>query len=317
MNEHLWAAWSNEPAIWLSIGLPALAYAGGARAVWRRAGYGHGVRPHQVAFFGLGLVALILALASPLEHLADELLSAHMVQHLLLIMVAAPLLVLGRSAVALAWALPRPARLAGGRWWHRAGALHTLWRWLNLPLTALALHLVTLWVWHVPALYQAALSDETVHALEHLLFLSTGMLFWQALLRLGGRQRLGYGLGVLYLFAAAMGETMLGALMLFSQQPWYPAYAGTAVFGLSALEDQQLAGAIMWVPPGVIMLGIAAGMFLAWLDALERRVQKRETGALHNTTAGKVRTQSGVLTERGMQQAVLGDTSQVRDGTVR
>jgi putative membrane protein len=309
MSQHWWADWNIEPAIALGITLLALAYARGAWAVWQRAGYGHGVRHRQAAFFALGLLAIFLAVASPLDALANELLSAHMVQHLLLIMVAAPLLVLGRPAVAFAWALPRPARLATAHWWHHARGLQAGWRWLNRASVALALYLLTLWVWHAPVLYQAALADENVHALEHLLFLGTGMLFWQALLRLGGGQRLGYGLGVLYLFVAAMGETMLGALMLFSQQPWYPAYAGsTAAFGFSALEDQQLAGTIMWVPPGVITLGIAAGMFLAWLDALEQRMQTRERAATQPSVS------SNLLTEPGLQQAGPGELGQSREG---
>ncbi len=134
-----------------------------------------------------------------------------------------------------------------------------------------------LYVWHLPRLYQAALANDGVHALEHAMFLGTALLFWFALFRLAGRRQIGNGAGVLYLFSAVLAETPLGALMLFSQQLWYPVYAATTpAYGFSALEDQQLAGTIMWVPPGLVMLGIASVMFLAWLEALERRMKERE-----------------------------------------
>jgi putative membrane protein len=277
VSGNAWTEWGAEPAVWSGIGLLALAYGLGLAVLWRRAGIGHGIRPRQAAAFAGGLLALVLALASPVDHLAEELLSAHMVQHLLLVMVAAPLLVLGEPMVAFAWALPRRPRLAIAGAWHRAGGVRHAWRWVSGATVAWVLHLAALYVWHLPVLYQAALASELLHALEHAFFLGTGLLFWYALLRLTSHRRTGHGAAVLYLFAAAMAETPLGALMLFSQQLWYPVYAATApAYGLTGLEDQQLAGTIMWVPPGVLMLGIATVMFLAWFEALERRMKERE-----------------------------------------
>jgi putative membrane protein len=277
MSEHLWTEWGTESGAWIATALLAAAYGHGLWVLWRRAGMGHGVTAKRASLFAAGLLALTLALVSPLAHLADELLSAHMVQHLLLVMIAAPLLVLGQPLAVLAWALPRRGRLSVARAWHRARPLRMAWAWVSLPAVAWAVHLVTFYAWHLPSLYQAAVADEALHALEHGLFLGTAVLFWHALLQLSGRKRLGNGAALLYLFAAALAETPLGALMLFSQVPWYPAYAATApAFGLSVLEDQQLAGTIMWVPPGLLMLGIAAVMFLAWFEALERHMRERE-----------------------------------------
>jgi putative membrane protein len=279
MSLRLLTDWGFEPAIWLSIVAAALLYGIGTWRVWGRAGHGHGIRPKQAACFAAGLLAIVLALMSPIDHLAEDLLSAHMVQHLLLILAAAPLLVLGAPQTAFAWALPRNPRLAAARRLHGARRLRAVWRWITRPAAAWSLHVGTLLAWHLPGLYQAALANDAVHALEHLMFLGTAFTFWWALLRMGRTGRLSYGLGVLYVFGAGLAESGLGALMLFSDQVWYPAYAATTPgYGLSALTDQQLAGVIMWVPPSVVMLGIAVAMFLAWLRAIEAHMRQLEGG---------------------------------------
>lgn len=290
MSQSVLAHVGQEPGApvgaWIGIGLLALAYGWGLVVLWRRAGVGHGLSVRRAAAFAGGLLALALALVSPIDHLAEELLSVHMVQHVLLVMVAAPLLVLGEPLIAFAWALPRRPRLAIVASLGRPGGGMAAWRFLSSAGAAWVIHLAILYAWHLPALYQAALENEALHALEHALFLGTAMLFWFALFELGGRKGIGNGAAVLYLFAAALGETPLGALMLFSQQLWYPAYAATApAYGLTALEDLQLAGTIMWVPPGLLMLGIAAVLFLAWMAAVEQRMQQREGGAVGSTVA--------------------------------
>src|SRR5439155_14282040 len=125
------------------------------------------------------------------------------------------------------------------------------------------LALVALWVWHLPSLYQAALRNEPIHALEHGSFLGTSVLFWWTALSPGGRRRLPRGADVLYVFTGGFQGAALGALLTFASVPLYPFYAHTVgPWGLSPLQDQQLAGVIMWIPSGVIYLAVASGLFV-------------------------------------------------------
>jgi putative membrane protein len=147
---------------------------------------------------------------------------------------------------------------------------------LSLPLIGWFAHAAAMWVWHIPVIYQSALIQEWVHALEHGMFLFTALLFWWGLTQFGRHSRQGLagfrGTGILYLFLMGVSSSMLGALMTFSPSLWYPAYRGlTAPWGLTALQDQQLAGVIMWFPAGLIYLGAALAFFGRWLSDLERR----------------------------------------------
>jgi putative membrane protein len=277
----LWTAWSSDPAVIVGLGFAALAYARGVRELWRRAGPGHGVRRWAAAAFGGGLVALFLALVSPLDALGTALFSAHMLQHLMLVAIAAPLLVLGAPLLPFLWALPPGgARAVGGRW-HRARPARAAWRLLTRPLVGWALHAAALWAWHLPLLYQAALQSHVVHVLEHATFLGTALVFWWTVLRAGPRVGTGYAVGVLSLFTMSLQGGVLGALMTFSRVSWYPAYAETVgAWGLTPLEDQQLAGLIMWIPASVVYLAAALallGLRLLAEPAPARRVHRSTT----------------------------------------
>jgi putative membrane protein len=187
-----------------------------------------------------------------------------MVQHELLMAVAAPLVVLGRPILPFLWALPMSWRRAIGAW---AGTppVSAAWELLSLPVVAWTLHALAIWIWHAPALYQAALNSEAMHTLQHVSFLGTGLLFWWALLR-GREGRLGRPSAVLYLFATSVHTTVLGALLTFSTRTWYPTYAtATAAWGLTPLEDQQVAGLIMWIPAGLAYLLATLVIAASWL----------------------------------------------------
>ena len=199
---------------------------------------------------------------------SEILFSAHMAQHEILILVSAPLMVLGRPMLVVLWALPPSQRSWVGRRM-RHQVLLAMWSAITGPLVVLLLHAVVLWVWHVPALFEAALADETVHVLQHLSFFVTAVLFWWALIH-GRYGRAGYGVGVAYVFATAMHTQILGALLAFGTRVWYPTHAART--GAGALEDQQLAGIVMWVPFGVIFVVISLALFAAWLGEIERRV---------------------------------------------
>ena len=262
-------AWSFEPWVLLLLGVSAVLYVLGIARLWRRAGRGHGVGVLQVYAFAAGWLALFMALVTPLDSLGGALFSAHMVQHELLMLVAAPLLVLGRPLGAWTWALPLTWRRAAGRFFH-----HPAWRapWLIVtgPVAAWLLHALALWLWHVPALFDAALNDSAVHTWQHLSFLVTALLFWWSVL--GAVTRREQGIALASLFTTMVHTGALGALLTFARMPWYSHYFATvSPFGINALEDQQLGGLIMWVPAGGIYIVCGLAMALRWIKPRTQR----------------------------------------------
>jgi putative membrane protein len=218
----------------------------------------------------LGWLALVAAFAPPLGPHADLLFAAHMGQHELLILVAPALLVVGRPLLVALWALPRRLRVAIAAMARRP-AVAAAWRRVTAPLVVLLLHGIALWVWHLPVAFEAALADEALHAFQHLTFFATAALFWWALVR-GRFGRLGYGAGVLFVFATALHSGALGALLTMAPRPLYATHAArAAAAGTAPLADQQLAGLLMWVPASVVFLLAALGLFVAWLGQVERR----------------------------------------------
>ncbi len=273
----IWRQWS-----WLDVPLLLLLggiYFLGIRSLWKRAGIGAGISRGRAAAFGIAILLLLTALVSPLGALSDQLFSAHMVQHLLLMLAAAPLFVIGRFELAFAWALPT-------RWttriWKNWKGKHA-WEFLRRPVTACLLHAAAIWVWHMPRLYEASLRDEWIHFLEHASFFLSALLFWQVFAGLtenihNGRSAT-FGVAILAVFGIAMVSGLLGVLIAFSPYVWYPIHIhDTAIFGLTALEDQQLAGTIMWVPAGVVYLGAAVGVMGRWLFAMETVEAQRMKG---------------------------------------
>ena len=272
----LWRTWNLAPVLLAGLAAAGGLYAAGLARLWRAAGVGRGVPRWRAACYGGGLVVVALALVSPLDALAEAVFWGHMVQHLLLILIAAPLLVLGAPLIPLLWLLNAPTRQRLGAWWHRRRGVAALAALLTTPLLAWGLHIGAIWAWHLPAIYQAALADERVHALEHLSFLGTALLFWWVVLQPAGRRRMSHGMGLLYVVTAGMQGGLLGALLTFAGKPFYPAQsAGAAAWGLTPLADQQLAGLIMWLPAGLVYMGAAGGLFVLWLRAEEVRVSRR------------------------------------------
>jgi putative membrane protein len=256
--------WTPDPlAIATCLSTSAI-YGLGLSRLWKSGGVGHGVRRWEALCFALGQLTLLAALVSPIDRLSDLLFSAHMTQHEIIMLVSPPLFVLGRPGVAFAWA---HAGLG------RASSRVVAW---TSPLVAVVAHAIVVWLWHVPVIFEAALRSEAVHAVQHLTFFATAMLFWWAVVR-GRYGRLGYGLAVAFVFATAMHTSLLGALLTIAERVWYPLNAVRASsVGVDPLEDQQLAGIVMWIPAGVV-LGLAAlGLFAAWLGEAGRRVAQAE-----------------------------------------
>lgn len=277
------SAWPLEPWVVAPLLLAGWLYARGTERLWRSAGAGRGIRRREAACFAAGWLVLWAALVSPLHPLGDALFSAHMVQHELLVALAAPLLVLGRPLVPLLWALPVGWRRAAGAW-ARGGAVRRGWRALTAPFAAWLLHAAALWLWHLPGPYQAALRGDAAHALQHACFLGSALLFWWTVAH-GRAGRVGHGASVAYLFATAMHGGGLGALLAFARHPWYSAYAGaTEAWGLTPLEDQQLAGLVMWIPGGLAYLVAALVLVAAWMRESERRAARWQERALPRPT---------------------------------
>ena len=221
-------------------------------------------RAAALAFLG-GWALLALALVTPIHPLGQALFSAHMVQHELLMLGAAPLLVLARPTVAFLRAVPPSAARSLVRVGER-------FRFLVDPLAAWLVHAIVLWAWHAPGLFERALHEEPVHALQHVSFLAAALLFWEAVLH-GERHGQGVGVALGSLFTTALHTTLLGVLLTFARAPWYPSYAATApAWGMSALDDQQLGGLVMWIPGGLVYT--AAGLVL-----LRRALRVPETEA--------------------------------------
>jgi cytochrome c oxidase assembly factor CtaG/cytochrome c2 len=271
----LWGSWSGDPLISVPLGLAGALYGAAVIRLWRRAGTGAGVRPWRAAAWYAGLLAVAIALLSPLDALAETLFAAHMAQHLALILVAPPLLLAGAPHLALPWLLPAGRRRALLGWWHRSVPERAL-RALGSILPAVVLQSAALWFWHLPGAYTAALDSETLHALEHATYLGTALLFWWAVLAPSGvRRHRQYALRIASVFVVMLQGGALGALLMFSRRAWYPVHAsGAALWGMSTLEDQQLAGLVMWLPAGVVYFGAAIWLLAQWLgheETLGRR----------------------------------------------
>lgn len=257
---------SLDPLVLWGVALLAILYVRGARTLGR-------LDPLRVASFFAGLAVVLVALVSPLDAMADQLFLAHMVQHLLLLMVAVPLLLLGAPAIPLARGLPRAMRAQLLRPFSPEGPLHPVVRVFANPLVSLGLYIGLLSLWHIPALYDAALEDRAIHALEHLTYLFIATLFWtQVIDPYPFRASLRYPVRIPYLFVATAHNTVLGGILSFAEPTLYSYYARLPerLFGISPIADQQWGGVIMWVPGGMVHLVAISFVFAAWLNSEDR-----------------------------------------------
>jgi cytochrome c oxidase assembly factor CtaG len=229
----------------------------------------------RVVSFVAGLVTIVLALDSPIDGYADKLFWAHMVQHVLLLAAAPPLILLGRPWPRMWRALPLGLRTSVGRGLVRSGTAAPL-RVLARPVPAFILFNATIIVWHVPALYNATLNSEGIHQLEHAMFFFTGLLFWARVIDPGPlRPRLEWPLRIAYVAGAMVVGFGIALTLVLAPHPLIAHYAELAQRpgGMTGLEDQQIAGGVMWVP-GSISYSVAALIgFYRWLEP-ERRAPR-------------------------------------------
>lgn len=218
------------------------------------------------------LVAIALALLSPLHDLAHRRFSAHMAQHMLLVAAAAPALLLADPFPILLWALPAPARLAAGRLLAPRAPLRTLARVLTRMPVAWLAYALALWLWHVPAAYDAALARPLLHDLQHLAFFASALLFWWPVITPAPRVVAAAPAGwrIAYLVLGAFQGSALGLLLTLSPRVLYAPYAlgaGAAV----ALEDQAWGGIVMWAAGGAVEMAAVLVLVFKFLAAEERR----------------------------------------------
>lgn len=268
--------WVADPLVASGLVIAAGCYARGVAAIWRRAGAGRVVHRWQVWALGLAMVALFVALASPLDPLADTRFSAHMTQHLLLTMVAGPLLAASAPLLPLLQGLPHRVRRGTALWYGSARRVRGItlhWSW---PFAAAGLYTTVVWLWHLPGPYQAALRSDVLHAAEHVTLVGAAVVLWWTVLETGRRSVFGYGTGIAVVFVAAIGHGALGAVLTFAPIVLYPHYIATAAeSGLDAVADQHLAGVIMWAP-GKLVHGLAVVVLaLTWLGTVEARSRDR------------------------------------------
>lgn len=183
-----------------------------------------------------------------------------MIEHEILMAISAPLIVAARPLGTMLWALPREARRRSGSTLNLA-MLRRGWSWLARGGNATLLHGVAIWVWHVPPLFDAAVQQIALHRLQHLSFFGTAVLFWWAV-----PWRSQAGASAWHVVITMLHTSLLGALMVLAPRVIYGAQTATSVaWGLTPLEDQQLAGLIMWVPAGTIYAGAALALVVLWI----------------------------------------------------
>jgi putative membrane protein len=264
---------TQEPATqsgeWLLLGLllvVGLWYALGYLRVYSQARGSSSTLVKQGLLFASGWGVMAASLLTPLHALGSRSFTAHMIEHELLMLIAAPLIAWSRPIGVLLWALPlRDRQTLGGL--GQVRYFKSSWSLMAAPMTASLLQGVAMWSWHAPALFNAALVSEGWHAAQHLSFVFTALLFWWSMNVAAVRERRP-GVAAFWLFFTSVHSGLLGALMTFAQSPWYPRYVElglSGMGGLTPLEDQQLAGIVMWIPGGMVHAAVALFYLGRWL----------------------------------------------------
>lgn len=279
--------WTWPPFVLTTLLLTAVLYIMGTIRMRRRT-TNRRLLMSPIICFALGWISLVLALDSPLHELGEQLFWVHMTQHEILMLISAPLLVLGRPLVAFLWALSPAWREAAAN----VGRLRTFkkgWTSISAPLPAWLVSALGLWIWHIPWLFDQTLRSDWIHAAQHTTFLLAALIFWWPVIN--RTAALGYGGGLVYIFTTILHTSVLGALLTFSPRPWYSAYVVTAPgWHLTALEDQQIGGLIMWIPAGTVLLLVALGLLVKWLQESETRWQYTRLAELgHLSEEGRIK----------------------------
>ncbi len=276
-GETIDSSWRFEPEVVLPLLLTVTVYVSGIFHLQQQGIRSRIVSGWRCSAFALGMLALIVALMSPLDLLGEFLFSAHMIQHLILMLVAPPLLILGRMDVVLLWTFPLPLRRLIGHGWRKAARLRFTIGLLTRPVSVWLLASATMWFWHIPGPYVWAFDNPSIHILEHLSFFLTSIAFWALALRPFSRDKSGHGTALMLLITFAMESALLGALLVFAGHPFYVVHTALSrqmpyfLSNISPLQDQQLAGLIMWVPAGLVQLVATVAVFADLLSIPQER----------------------------------------------
>jgi len=267
-----WTAWPIEPMLLIGLTTVACLYWLGWCRLARMAG-GSAVSTRRAMAFLSGIIAVALALLSPIAVYSERLFFMHMIQHLLLLLVAPSLLLLGKPLVPSLWGLPAPWRMAVGRVLVPGRPLARLGHLMTTPLVAAAAFVTTIAVWHMPVFYDAAQGRSVTHDLEHLMFFGTALLYWWPVIHpAGGQRRLSYALALPYLLPPFLESMLIGVLLTFAERPLYRTYAEmTMPWDFTVVTDQQLGGLIMWIPGGMFFLIPLIGLLMALLQGEDSR----------------------------------------------
>jgi putative membrane protein len=258
-------------ALVVAVCLLVAGYGRGVQELWTRRGTGGVVPVWRAGAFGAGVLVVLAAQQGPVHDLAERSFAGHMAQHMLLLLGAGPLLAAGAASLPLTLAAPPPLRrrLARRRAALTVRASH---RTVASALLAGGALTVSLWFWHLPGPYVAAVDDPVAHAVEHLSLVTAAWLFWAPVLG-APRHRPPAPVAVLMLVGMMLSASALGAVLTFAPEPVYP----SRVLGADPLTDQQLAGLVMWAPMDLFGLVAALTVFLRWLVRLDR--SERPTAA--------------------------------------
>jgi putative membrane protein len=273
-----------EPLQLIPVAVIAVLYAGRAHSLARQE---RPVPSWRQVSFAAGIALVLVALVSPLAAYDDELIWVHMVQHLVLGDLGALLLVLGVTGPLL-----QPLLAAPGLGWLRA---------LVHPAVALPLWLADMYLWHIPVLYQAALSSGAVHALEHACFVGFGIAMWMALLGpLPKPSWFGNGARLLYVVIVRFGGAVLANVLIWSGSALYPDYAPPeAAHHISALADQGIAGIVMMIEQGMVTLGLFAWLFFRAARESEERQGILDLAAERGVALDEARAARAVAAGQG------------------
>ena len=267
--------WNFSFSVLICLGSLIALYLWGARRLASRSNLKSGVNIKKWAFGG-SLVALLIALVSPVDVYSNDLFFVHMIQHLILVMVAAPLIRIANPIAEYLWGLPASIRRPIGTLLAKNGAIRAFLYGVTNPLVAWFLFAIVMWVWHIPDIYDKALGSKGIHNFEHLSMFLIGIIFWWPVL--GSPvlfKQLTFPLRFLYLFLALMQNVILAAILTYTDTQIYQFYADSPLhWGISNSADQQLGGVLMWLVGSMMFAGITIVLIYMWLERDHRRMVK-------------------------------------------
>ena len=269
MNElagSVWTHWHAHPDVILGLAFIEGAFLLGVGPLRERYGLADDVEPRQIANFTAGVLVIFIALASPIHVLSDNyLFSAHMLQHVLLTLVAPPLLILGMPD----WLL-RP--------FLRPNRSFRLARLATHPIVAFALFNVVFSMWHIPAVYATSVNHHFVHIAQHLVFIGTALLMWWPIAStMPELPRISPPMQMAYLFLLSVAQIIVFAIITFAREPLYEFYANAPrISGLSPLVDQQIGAIIMKIGGGILFMTLFVIIFFRWFNQEESRQEAEE-----------------------------------------